>query len=146
MSLKVKACVQYLTEKVDQMRSSDFVTLQITKAVKGRDPGGLVCDLTYNHKVYTFGPGDPAAAVDFWTDWAANVIQRNREKIGRSICLVPVPNSQATIGQRETFRTLELAEIIAEKVGEGVEARDELRWIEPMQPASQGGARFAYLL
>ena len=146
MALYVKSMVQYLTERVERMRDSDYVTQQIVKAVKGRDPGGIQQRLILNGRTFQFGPSAPEGAVDFWTEWAASFIRANLEAPDDPLVLVPVPNSCAIAEHNNQFRTLELAQRIAGRVGGNVIALDELRWTEQMHPANQGGTRQAYEL
>lgn len=62
------------------------------------------------------------------------------------LIIVPVPNSQATIANDDDFRTWELARRIADELGDNVIAHDELRWLDVMPRASEGGPRQAHEL
>ncbi|MFV1564837.1 MULTISPECIES: hypothetical protein [Phaeobacter] len=138
--------VQYLTEQVEQMRDRDYTSLSIAKAVKGRDPGGLEKAIRLDGTVYRFGPGSPDGAVDLWTAWATRQISDTTGPPDGGLVIVPVPNSQATIADGDDFRTWELARRIADEFGGNVTAHDELRWLEVMPKASEGGPRQAHEL
>ncbi|MEE2809406.1 MAG: hypothetical protein VX412_01350 [Pseudomonadota bacterium] len=146
MPLRVKPMVQYLTEHVEQMRDKDYTSLSIAKAVKGRDPGGVEKALRLGGKVYRFGPGSPEGAVSLWTAWATRLISEAMDPPDGQLVIVPVPNSQATIANDDDFRTWELARRIADEFGDNVTAHDELRWLEAMPKASEGGPRQAHEL
>jgi len=138
--------VQYLTANVDEMRQQDYTSIQIAKAVKGRDPGGREAALNFRGNRYVFGPGNPNGAVDLWAIWCATEIQKLLVDDSSQFVLVPVPNSSATTENADSFRTLELANMVADLSGANVSAHDELRWTEEMTPASQGGTRDPYIL
>ncbi|WP_371038669.1 hypothetical protein [Rhodosalinus sp. FB01] len=144
MPLTVVPMVQYLTQPVEEMRDQDYKSLSIAKAVKGREPGGRAKSMRLGDKTYSFGPGDPAGAIDLWTAWAVNVISGAMNPPNGQLVIVPVPNSQATTADNDDFRTWELARRIAAAIGENVQALDELRWSEVMPKASEGGPRQAY--
>lgn len=138
--------VQYLTEQVEKMRDRDYTSLSIAKSVKGRDPGGVNKSIRLGGKVFNFGPGSPDGAVDLWTAWAARTITGAMDPPDGQLAIIPVPNSHATVGSSDDFRTWELARRIAEQFGDNVTALDELRWTEVMPKASEGGPRQAYEL
>lgn len=146
MALRVKPMVQYLTAEVENIRSKDYTALQIAKAVKGRDPGGIDKSVSLEGITYNFGPNNPQGAVDLWTAWASRFVRGSLEHPDEALVLVPVPNSHAVVGTNDSFRTLELAQYIAASVGGNVTAQDELRWTEEMFPANQGGTRWAHQL
>lgn len=146
MPLRVKPMVQYLTEQVEQMRDKDYTAMSIAKAVKGRDPGGFDKSLRLGGMVYRFGPGSPDGAVSLWTAWATRIISEAMDPPDGQLVIVPVPNSQATIADDSDFRTWELARSIADEFGDNVIAHDELRWLDVMPKASEGGPRQAHEL
>lgn len=146
MPLGVRSFMQYLTAQVEQMRDEDFIAQQVTKAVKGRPPGGRQRSLRLGEETYHFGPSNPEGAVEIFVQWAALIVQGCKEHHDEAIVLVPVPNSSAIEGAADDFRTFELARRIAAAAGGKIVAQDELRWTEPMHPASQGGERAVHEL
>lgn len=134
--------MQYLTvwDGVDA-RAEDYTSLMVVKAVKGRDPGGRRTTLTFAGTSYTFGPGLPGPAVDLWTAWAADRLA-GIVPDGR-VVLVPVPNRHAVSGSAADFPTAQLAHRIAAAVGRRAKVATELWWDQEMEPASEGGPRFA---
>ncbi len=145
MPLRVMSMMQYLTAWDGvEARSEDYASLMVVKAVKGRDPGGRRRALTFGDRSYTFGPGLPGPAVDLWTAWAASrLVSIVRDG---PVALVPVPNRHAVHGTAADFPTARLAQQIADAVGHRVQVATELWWDQEMEPASEGGPRFAQQL
>ena len=144
MPLRVLSMMQYLTAQVDEMRSSDYASLMVVKAVKGRPPGGRTTTLNFGETAYTFGPTKPGPAVDLWTAWAAarlkGIVRRG------PVALVPVPNRNTVHGTSPDFPTAQLAQRVADAVGPRVNVSTELWWDQEMEPASEGGPRYAHQL
>lgn len=136
--------MQYLTAQVEEMRSRDYASLMVVKAVKGRPPGGRTTILNFGEDSYTFGPRTPGPAVDLWTDWAVDRLTGIVPK-GPAV-LVPVPNRNAVVGGSRDFPTARLAQRIAKTAPSRIKAATELWWDQEMQPASEGGPRFAHQL
>jgi hypothetical protein len=79
-------------------------------------------------------------------EWFAEMaVPRIRKELGtmRSV-LVPIPNADCAMGERES-RTRRLADAIAAR-SPVTHVADVLRWNQPMVPAHRGGPREAHLL
>lgn len=145
MPLRVYCMMQYLTvwDGIEP-RSTDYSSLMVVKAVKGRDPGGRPAAIRYAGERYAFGPGDPAGGVALWVAWAAAVV--NAVVPLAPIVLVPIPNRNAVHGSAPDFPTAGLAQAVAAAIGPRALMRPELWWDQVMEPASEGGPRHAHQL
>ena len=142
MLLRVVSMMQYLTNWDGvEARSTDYASLMVVKAVKGRPPGGRRTSLTFGGTSYSFGPGMPGPAVNLWTAWAADRLKGMAPR--GSVVLVPVPNSTAVHGSSTDFPTARLARSVADAVSSRVKVATELWWDQEMEKASEGGPRFA---
>jgi hypothetical protein len=145
MPLRVYCALQYLTQKVEEMRDPDYTGIMVVKAVKGKDPGGRRKTIRLRDQTFTFGPGNPGPAVDAWVAWAAH---RLRELLPSGpVVLVPVPNSNAVHGSVEDFQSAEMARRVAHAAGARFCVETELWFDQQLKPAhgpsDTSGPRFA---
>lgn len=139
-ALSVLSLVYYLTtagEFGPAWRDQDWIANKIIKCVKGEPIRGYL-DLRIDGKDRRFDEQNRDELLDIVCRRAAQRLQRLPQ---RRICVVPVPNSGATVRSTTLFRTAELAEKIVSHGGAKLEMLPALRWRRAMTPAHKGGTR-----
>jgi hypothetical protein len=136
--LRVFSLVYYLTtagEGGPAWRDQDWVANKIIKCVKGEPINGyVVVQLRTGARRFDESSKDELL----------NIICRNAAlKLGtlsaNPICVVPIPNSGATVKAKRRFRTWELADRVAGLSNNRVEAVPALRWKIALAPSHKGG-------
>jgi len=84
---------------------------------------------------------DGASAELFIGDLCRHFAARITGEVGAGVQIVPVPNGSATIGNDNSFRTLDLARRIANASGTALTAFDTLRWHQTMGRTHLGERR-----
>src|SRR5579863_6818688 len=138
--LIVWSMVRYLTEiGGPAWRDQDFATRDIVKIVKGQPFNGYF-EITVGGKKRRF---DQNNGQDLLPSIYGGAAKKISTLIQGNFCIVPIPNSEATIADRASFRTLEHATGIASKVSGNNRAKalDALRWKRAKEKAHQGGGR-----
>lgn len=121
------------------MRSSDYNSTHMVKAVKGLSlNASAYTDVTIDGKAVRIVEANKDRAIEWHATWAASKIAELGA--GRKI-LVPVPSSKTVAASPETFRTMQIANAIAERVPNSL-VLSTLRFIEA-KPSSRedGGSR-----
>lgn len=122
-ALITHTCCQYLTTGTN-WRDEDHHARVIVKAVKGEDFNGYF-DAKVEGKPVRIDQRNKDAGLDL----AARVLaSRLVEIVQQNVTLVPVPNSNACVGVDAPFRTLRLAEKVAEYSASLAVAKPLMLW------------------
>lgn len=137
--LTVKSCISFLTEVEGvTWRQEDYNASKIKKIIKGEDINGFV-----NVKI---GGGsrrfNNTNKEDFLPAAYATMANKIAQEVEGEFSIIPIPNSVATVADREDFRTAMMARAIAERIGERASVVPALRWKAAHDPAHKiGGPR-----
>ena len=134
--LRVYSACYYLTE-LGGWRDTDYTAHDIVKIAKGEPFGGYF-DFRVNRTIRRF---DHASANNFLPVLYEHMAKRCLEVIAAPCTLVPIPNSAATAADASTFRTLDLANGIANAMGGDHNAQGALRWYRQKLKAHENGLR-----
>lgn len=131
--------IRYLTEiGGPAWRDQDFTTRDIVKIVKGLPFNGY-CEMTLGGKKRRFDQNNGQTLLPYLYGGAA---KKAATLVEGRFCIVPIPNSEAIIGDRGSFRTLEHATGIANAVADNrANAVGALRWVRAKEKAHLGGGR-----
>jgi hypothetical protein len=135
--LTVWSALYYLTEIGLVWRDQDFVARNIVKIVKGEPFNGYV-SLKIGGKNRRFNQHNGQTLLPALYGGIARKIAST---IAGEITIVPIPNSEAVVGDGSDFRTFEHARGIAKATGSRATAIDLLRWRQAKNKAHQGGGR-----
>ena len=129
-SLTVGSLVRYLTSVEQQWRGEDHRAHKLVQLVKGHEINGYVY-LGPVGKRRKFDNSNGEEGVRLALGVLAKAL---KAKLPGGGTIVPIPNSEAT-REVTTFRTLELAKIVASSAGHGYAVRPNLRWRTAKDPA-----------
>lgn len=144
--LRVLSMVYYLTtvgESGPTWRDQDWTANKIIKCVKGEPINGYL-DLRIDGKRRRFDEESRDELLEVVCRRAARRLVDGLSQ--RRICVVPVPNSGATIRSNTLFRTAQLAQRIVSHGGANLAMLPALRWRRALTPAHKGGTRDPGLL
>ena len=144
--LRVFSRVYYLTaagEGGPVWRDEDWVTHKLIKCVKGDPINGYLNLPMRSGKHRRFDERTKDQLLDVV---CANIARKLETLSTEPLCLVPIPNSGATVRTRRRFRTLELADRVAAGSNGRIEAIAALRWKTAHMPAHEDGPRDPALL
>ena len=124
--LTVWSALRYLTEiGGPAWRDQDFTARDIIKIVKGELFNGY-CEITIGGKKKRFNQNNGQTLLPYLY---AGLAKKAASLAEGKFCLVPIPNSEAVIGDDAAFRTLDHAAAIARCVGgQRAVAVGALRW------------------
>lgn len=138
MSFTVHAQFYYLTEVEGvKWRQHDYNSQKIKNALKGDEVKGYF-ELIVDGKRRTFKEDN----IDtFLPLLYAAVADKLAQLFDGELAIVPIPNSEATVGNTDPFRSFEHAAGIADALGPRAHAVPALRWSKKKAKAHEGGSR-----
>lgn len=130
--------IYYLTEVGVQWRNQDWLARNLIKAMKGEDFNGY-SDIKFGATVRRLTSSNREEIVPLLLGaFCASYCK----KFPEAGTLVPVPNSEATVGSKEAFRSQYLAEVFAGHSNGKLKVVPALRWKQPKRKAHvEGGPR-----
>lgn len=142
-TIPVWGLVYYLTQTEGmQWRQQDWDAMKVTKTLKGESINGYF-DLKVGPQWRRFDNNNKA---EFIPPLLAAVARYFQQLNLGDYCIVPIPNSHATIQDRAPFRTLELAQQLVKSLTPPPQIVPALRWKTAKQPAHKGGTRDPQIL
>jgi hypothetical protein len=143
--LRVISLVYYLTtagEGGPAWREQDWTANRVIKCVKGEEvKGWFTVPLRSGERRF-----DEQTKDELVTIICRNIALKLGTLNAKPVCLVPIPNSGATVKAKRRFRSLELADRVAAESKNRVEAVAALRWKTALAPSHKGGPRDPALL
>lgn len=124
-SIEVDCLLRHCTDSEVKREQAEWQALHAVNVLKGKPLRG-----TFNFQITGRGGVSISAAnsVVFLNEVYYRAGMRVRERFGKDVCIVPIPNSGATILDRGVFRTAELAAGIAQQVGAPCKSASLIRW------------------
>ncbi|MDR6589537.1 phosphoribosyltransferase [Agrobacterium tumefaciens] len=125
--IEIDCLLRHCTDPEIKRENAEWQAYHAVRAIKGETLRG-----TFNFQISGRGGvniGQSNVQL-FLEDACYRAATRIREKYGKEICIVPVPNSEGIFGSKAPFRTLKLAQRVATLVGSPAQAQDIIRWKE----------------
>lgn len=133
--IQVDCLLRHCTDPEVKREQAEWQALHAVNVVKGKPLRG-----TFNFQITGRG-GVSISALNsglFLEEVCFRSATQLRGKYGKDFCIVPVPNSDATIANRKPFRTLQVSNRIAALVGAPCVAKDLIRWRGEVGQAHKG--------
>jgi hypothetical protein len=135
--LKVISLCAYLTEVANPWRPEDHTASKMVKAIKGDEiKGYFECKIGENS--YRFDNSNAHKFAKLVPQLLYNAISK---EVGEPATIVPIPNSHITDPTQSGFKTLEIANEIAERSKGRFTTTPALVFAEQQQKSREGGPR-----
>jgi hypothetical protein len=139
-TLKLVSICAYLTDVSAEWRGIDHTSSKMVKALKGDPIKGY-----FEHKIAgTIRRFDQTNIKDFLDRIPLALAKLMARHVDEKATIVPIPNSHVVDIQSLNFRTLDLAQAVAQASNGQFTAKPALVFTEPQMKSREGGPRNAY--